>query len=106
MSFKAGGGRASWSEGAHAGNPRTKSPEFQFFDSSVVLVFWGGISRPMGNFQDILTPRISVGGFLISGWTVGHMGHYVFCCTLSRHTKRRVPNARAYARGCEGSLGV
>ena len=42
-------------------NLRTKIMDFRGFDPSMILIFRGGIRRPIGNFLEILSQRLLVG---------------------------------------------
>ena len=48
-------------------NPRTDIMDFRGFDSSMILILRGGISRPIGNFPQSLTQAMLVGIMLVGG---------------------------------------
>ena len=55
-------------------NLRTKIIDFRGFDSSVVLIFRGGISRPIGNFPESLSQAILVVIILVGRLGIGLRG--------------------------------
>ena len=49
----------------HTANLRTNIMDFKGFDSSIILILWSGIPRPIGNFPESLSQAILVGVILV-----------------------------------------
>ena len=70
---------------------RTKIMDFRGFDSNIILILRGGISRHMGNFPECSGQAILLGRIL-----VGRLG--VWSCASCRRPLRAFPNSIVVSR--------
>ena len=59
-------------QGGVTPNLPTNIVDFRGFDSSTILIYRGGIPRPIGKFPESLTQAILVGTMLVGGLGVWH----------------------------------